>query len=361
MQKIIKFFNNTEFRLYVLLLLLATLGYGLLIPQLGLYGDDPAFLSIFHFSGPGGYQNYLGWFRPFAPWIYVLITPLFGEHIWVYHVFLLVLRWVSAILFYQLLKMIWPERTHQLAWAACLFILYPGFRQPAMPLEFSLHFATLSLYLISCLLMIGSIQKPRYYVLYTLGALITGLGLFGIEYFTGLEFLRPFMIAIIILRLNNKGKDWLKKTFVYELPYLALLMAYLVWRLFFLKTGYYQPTIVSDLATKPLSVMLQLFTKAFKDLLTSGVLAWTDIYRFPGSGSSLYIYLGLFIVVALSVFFYFKNESLHSVSTNEKWGWTGLASGVVMMVTGGIPLWSVGLPVELVYPWDRSSAPYRSG
>lgn len=361
MQKILKLFNNSEIRLYFLLLLLAVLGYGLVIPQLGLYGDDPAFLSIYHFVGPFGYQNYLGWFRPFAPWIYLLITPLLGEHIWAYHLLLLFLRWASTILFYQLAKTFWPKKTTQLAWAACLLILYPGFRQPAMPLEFSLHFATLCLYLISCWLMVTSILKPRYYIVLTLGALISGLGLFGIEYFTGLEFLRPLMLAFIIWRLDSK--HWLKKALLYEIPYLVLFAGYLAWRLVFLKTGYYQPTVVSSISTSPLPVLLQMISKAFKDLLTSGVLAWTDIYRLPGSGSALWIYLGIFLITAAAVFFHFKKEQQLNLEPEktEKWGWTFLVIGIIVMIAGGIPLWSAGLPVELTYPWDRTTLPFMLG
>ena len=40
--------------------MIAFLAYGLLIPQLGMYGDDPNFLWAYHRGGPNEYKEFMG-------------------------------------------------------------------------------------------------------------------------------------------------------------------------------------------------------------------------------------------------------------------------------------------------------------
>ena len=45
--------------------MIAFLAYGLLMPQLGMYGDDPNLLWAYHRGGPIEYKECMGWIREY--------------------------------------------------------------------------------------------------------------------------------------------------------------------------------------------------------------------------------------------------------------------------------------------------------
>ncbi|MBN1372544.1 MAG: hypothetical protein JW987_11455 [Anaerolineaceae bacterium] len=362
MKAVLRFFQKPEIQLYGVLLALVLLSYSVVLPQLGLYGDDPAFLYTYHRYGPEGFHDYLGGFRPFAPWIYRLITPLFQETIWAYHAFLLVLRWLMPVLFYQVLALTWPERKRIFTWAACLLAVYPGFMQQAMPLEFCLHFATFCLLMVSLIFMIRSIQQPRAFISYTIASLVTGLSMFGIEYFTGLELLRPVILGALIWR-QNSSRRW-QKLALHWLPYLLLYGGYLIWRGLVFQSVYYQPTLLNDLRSNPWEVLV-LIWKVTRDIFTTGLHAWGIIFQIPRGGVTLLIYLALLAIciVFLGLFFFADSRRYpaESITADEGWGRKGLLLGLFAMLAGGIPVWAAGLQVTLSYSWDRTTLPFMAG
>ncbi|HEX7556712.1 MAG TPA: hypothetical protein VF338_08815, partial [Leptolinea sp.] len=132
-----------------LLFIIAILAYGLFIPTLGLFGDDWPHLWVLHTFGISGLNELVAWDRPFSAWVYWIIAPLAGDHIWAYHIYLLLLRWICAYIFYHLIIDILPDSHPLPFWVASFFLLYPGFRQQPQPLEFILHFTALALLLVS--------------------------------------------------------------------------------------------------------------------------------------------------------------------------------------------------------------------
>src|SRR5512143_3303709 len=110
------------------LLGIVLLSYGLWIPWMGLFGNDLPYLWYYHLLGPWGPGEFASVDRPFSAMFYAASTFLFGERVWLYHVFLLALRWLSAVLLWWLLGLLWPERKQEASIAALLFAVYPGFR-----------------------------------------------------------------------------------------------------------------------------------------------------------------------------------------------------------------------------------------
>lgn len=184
-----------------LLLLIAIFAFGLYIPQLGLFGDDWPHLWVLHMFGLEGLNHLVAWDRPFSAWVYALIAPIAGENIWAYHVYLLFLRWFCAVIFYYLLDRLFPDTKPFPFWTAALFLVYPGFRQQPQPLEFILHFTALAFLLASFWFMVKAIQDPSKAIMFHSIGVLMDLSIFSIEYFIGLELIRPFLLWI---SLENK-------------------------------------------------------------------------------------------------------------------------------------------------------------
>ena len=79
------------------LLALCLLSYGVLIPWLGYYWDDWAFVWISQKLGGEGLARYFATNRPVWGMLYRLTTPLIGAAPWKWHLFALAWRWLCAV------------------------------------------------------------------------------------------------------------------------------------------------------------------------------------------------------------------------------------------------------------------------
>ncbi len=166
---------------YPLLLLgLAVLAYGLLIPWLGYYWDEWPLTWIGHRLGSAGLERYFSTNRPFWGLIYRFTMPILGVTPWHWQVFGLVWRWFSAVLFWAVLRHAFPRRPDLAAGAGILFLLYPGFSQQSAGLMYGHFFIVLSAYLGSLLAGLAAVRawpakKSRFFAL-TLLALTLSRG-----------------------------------------------------------------------------------------------------------------------------------------------------------------------------------------
>ena len=76
------------------LLVVTVLAYGLLIPFLGYYFDD--WPVIWMTKNGSDFWEFYTYDRPFSAWTYVLTAPLFGLRPLGWHVFTLLLRWLTS-------------------------------------------------------------------------------------------------------------------------------------------------------------------------------------------------------------------------------------------------------------------------
>ncbi len=116
----------------VILLLVAVLAFGLLLPGLGFYWDDWAKILVSRLYGLSGYLAYYAGDRPLSAWTHMLFTPLLGPSPLAWQVFNLLLRWLSAVGMFWTLNLVWSGARRQNLVAALLFLVYPVFiQQPA--------------------------------------------------------------------------------------------------------------------------------------------------------------------------------------------------------------------------------------
>jgi hypothetical protein len=343
-----------------LLFFFTLISYGIYIPRLGLFGDDWIYLYSYHVAGSAGYPAFVASDRPFSAWIYQLTSLLFAERVWMYHTFLFLLRWLSAALVWLILREIWPKQRRQTAAIAVIFSIYPAFLQQAISLEFILHFSILCAFLLSLYCMILAVKHPKQAGWLTIvGVLLAGCH-FSIEYFVGLEATRPVILYVLSTRkqINRQKRKlvWLIKRW---LPYLAMLLAFAIWRVFIFKFPSYKPHFFSDLLTQPGVALRELMARMWADAKIVFCSSWAQIFAWPVEKASRTFWL-LMIVTLLVAFFAFallktgrKNKAPLRLSP-DRWPFVAILSGLFLFLICGWPFWITKVPLELVFPWDRT-------
>jgi hypothetical protein len=70
------------------------------------------------------------------------------------------------------------------------------------------------------------------------------------------------------------------------------------------------------------------------------------------------VYIGLIILVTVGIFFWLKKNKKSAETTSPL---IPLLVGSISILFAGIPFWITGIPVQLEFPWDRSTLPFMVG
>lgn len=352
--------------------LLTILAYGLLARELGMYGDDPNFLWAYHRGGAAEFKPFMAWIRDFGYLVYQVLSPIFGEKIIGWRLALLLLRWTSGLLYYFTLCRRFPSQKPIIGWAALLFLLYPGFLQQAIPVEFILHFISLNFILASILLMQLAFSNARgkwFLLISSFGFEV--IGLFLCEYFISLELVRPFLVSNAMTpAAKNSGEAGipLKKKVPYRnaVPLLIsfiIFLGYLIWRGFFSSSSYMQPVFLTTLKTDGISFFLNWIEQAGHDLILVLIKVWGKIFSPLPSGRSLLVYSAItgisFLICTLSSFI---NRPAETDQNDENLSLRPLMLlGLFAVISGGLPVWAAGLKTTLSLFWDRLTLSFMWG
>ena len=149
----------------VVLLGVAILAYGLLIPQMGFYWDELPMSWIRSELGPAAMTRYFSTNRPVWGLLYQVTTRLLPQIPIYWQVFGLLSRWLTAVLVWAILRELWPGRDRLALSASLLFLVYPGFNQQWTSFLYS-HFFIVLCFLLSWnfpLRLEAVVQSPRTY------------------------------------------------------------------------------------------------------------------------------------------------------------------------------------------------------
>ncbi len=345
------------------LLGVVVLSYGLWIPWMGLFGNDLPYLWYYHLLGPWGPGEFASIDRPFSAVFYAASTFLLGESIWPYHILLLLFRWLSAVLLWWVLGLVWPEHKRGAAIAALLLAVYPGFRQNPVALEFILHFCVLDLFLLSLGASILAVCQPRRFWLWVFISAAGTASLFWLEYFIGLEILRPIFLWFVTRRQGLRGKQQWRKILEAWTPAVLIVLVFLFWRVFIFSFPTYKPVLLDQLRSSPLNALLNLAKTAAGDLWTAFGRAWLQTLQIPGGRRALLLYLALFSGSFGWVWWFWRRmrRSQPEPAQTDYWGETLLGIGLLAMLAGGFIFWLTGIPLTLAFPWDRTTLALMPG
>ena len=338
------------------LLALCLVSFGLLIPWLGFYWDDWPVIYIGRVQGARGFLNFYQYDRPFSAWTYLLSMPVLGDRPLAWQLFTLLLRWLTILGMWWSLRKLWPRHTRQVTWMAFLFAIYPVFTQQPIAVAFSQHWTVYALFFLSLGAMIQSIRAPRWYWPLTFLALAAAaVHLLTMEYFLGLELLRPLVLWFLSQEQELPTRQRAAQTLKRWLPYLLLLVAYVIWRIFFMKLAAEDPNspaLLMELFSQPLPALLTLLQNAAQDTINTLVAAWyqtlqpaqinlTD--RFFMFSEGLTVLSGLGVILYLMHYRPSEPEDHSDLPGQERtWVVQALLLGFFATVLGPLPVWVTG-------------------
>jgi hypothetical protein len=350
----------------ILLACICILAFGLLIPALGYYQDDwhPIYYG-FRRGLNSLWELFVFDNRPFASIIFMLGFRLWGFQPISWHIYSFVMRTLTVVFIWLAFKEIWPTRQREAAWTAILFAVYPLFKLQPLALIYSIHWTGFFFYSISIWFMLLAVRRKQKYVfLFTCLSLITSaLHLVIIEYFVGLELIRPVLLWIIFSENEKNWKANLKQAVKYWLPYLVLILFYIIFRLFLIPrppSGAERNALwlLYRFLEAPVNTAGYTLESVLMDLVTIigaplRELVNPDLYRFtqPASIAAVLLAAG----AAIGLFFYFTkitvNENGGQPPLNQKqWQKQAVALGFFLVLLGPIPGWITDQFISLKNP-----------
>lgn len=352
------YFSEPNNLFYFWLLGLSIISYGLLIPLLGFYWDDIPYLYLYGNFGAAGFPEFVSFDRPFSAWIFMLTTSLFKFNPIGYHILALILRFISAVLFSKIVAISWPENNSFRIISTSLFLLYPGFLQQPIALIYNHHLSVLCLFLFSVFLMLENIKKKKKNLIFFILSILASLHLFSIENFATLELIRPVLI-FIVLHQDHKNNQILKKTFLIWIPYLMVFISFLIWRILIFSFPSYQPGFLDVFSENPQGAIKILFSRVPLDFYTSTIGAWIERIKFPSVAnfgkSATLVYWGLVFLGFFATYFFllYTQKTYPQKKCSFIKYQNSFLIGFFLFLLAGSIVWVLGLPLEIVFAWDR--------
>jgi hypothetical protein len=266
----------------VLLAAVMLLAYGLQIRSLGFYWDDWEDIFLFHLNSPVEFLKYFLYDRPTTIWVYLVFFPLLGDNPVLWQGFNLVLRYLSLLGLWWTFLQVWPRRRYEIGWLALLLAVFPGFFQQTIAVTYSRHFAALSLFSASLILTVLSHRNRKWYVPLTLlAALVSFAQMMTIEYFVGLELIRPYLLWVLFRDEIPNRRKRLGRVIQWWLPYVIPLVGFAAWRFVILKPipGTEDPNGVINIAVfkkDPAGMVIHLAQNILQDFLYLLIFVWSN-------------------------------------------------------------------------------------
>lgn len=346
------------------LLFFCLLSFGLLVPWLGFFWDDWPSIWYLKVFGSSGFSEVFAVDRPLLGYFFMLTTRWLGTSMVGWQLFGIFMRWLCVLAFWMFLRAQWPGHPYQTTWTALLFAVYPGFKQQYISVTYSHAWILAAIFFLSFASMAWAFRKPQLFKpLIASSWILSALALFSVEYYFGLELMRPVIIWLLISERYKSFGSRLKRTLFYWLPYALISVTFLYWRLVVYETPRGEVQLFDKLLLRPIATLIDLVQTAFQDVLNSGVIAWMQTMDFVrmtsfGRGPTLLYLLGLIVAIIAAVFYLLKLNIKASSEEDpdhhsNKWAKQAIVLGAIALSVGGIPFWVTNLPIKLEFPWDR--------
>jgi len=345
----------------LVLLLLGVIAYGLIMPRLGFYWDDYEGVYLYKLHNPAISFNYFNE-RPLSAIPYLLLFPIVKMTPIAWQITSLLLRWVGVLFLYYTFSLVWPSRIQQNRWIAALLLLFPGYLEQPVSVSFARHLATFLFFTCSLFLTVLALKQRKYFWLWMpLSILLGGLQIFMMEYFVGLEIIRPILIWFV-LRSEEKKKASFWKTLMYWSPFVLILTVYLYWRLIYLPpilgADPNNPVLLKTMLTSPLSGLFTLFTMIYQDILQLLLYIWPKAFlNFDTMDlSSKRVWFSWFCGALAGIGFFLYNHYYRNDEQGDDRSTAQLILiGLVVLLFGAAPVWATGRQIA-VGKWSERFA-----
>jgi tetratricopeptide (TPR) repeat protein len=346
----------------IALALICLTAYGLLAPFTGFYGDEWQIVYEYIVNNSAGLARYLyddG--HPLATWSYVLSFNLLGIQPLAWQLYSLVLRVLSVLGFWIILRRVWPQKPREIWMAAVLFALYPQFHLQAQAVSYYEVWLSYIFLWLSFYFSIRSLQEPQRFWVYTLAAVVFKIGHpLSSEYTWGTELMRPFLLWFALapaLREQVKASVWRVVAALW--PHVLLSLALFVWRvvLYQSPTGFRaDPRLIEWLVKDPWQTLRGVLLYIVPDTVLILFTSWQKVFQ-PETFNfgSLFNILSLLIAVVGGGLTWLVLRREHQNMDEKLPGWTigALLTGLASLIFGLLPLYVGGyFPSTGTEPWS---------
>jgi len=350
--------NYRELLIPSLLFALALLSYGWQLIAPGFFWDDWGLVYMFRLHDVAELNRYLAFDRPLSAWPYLMTAPIFGVNAFLWQIAALLMRWASALGFWLVLKNLWKNHDVEAAGTAALFLVFPGFSQQPVSVIYFLVFLCYTLFNLSIYLMIRSLaDRRRFWIWMPLSFVLGLLQLLTIEYYAGLELLRPIILWIALLNSGERKKEILRKTFLHWLPYLLALAAFFLYRFVFFSTASSDPQanaplLLQQFAANPVARLGSLLQKVLQDALYCLLFAWQQpiqISQIDFSARTGILALGVGLVAGLILLLALR-RTMKISPTDQKEAEKSTQNGCPLCLTNLLPIQPIRLIIITPIP-----------
>jgi hypothetical protein len=361
-----KYFDLSKRKIHpaIFLLVVAFLAYGLFFWKRGFYWDEFPWAWIYFRLGPDVLTKTFSTSRPFWGMIYQLTLPLIGPNPWAWQLIAVFMRWITALLFWMILRAMWPQHSRPALWASLLFLVYPGMGQHFISMMYSHFYIVLSCYLLSLYLTILAVRSERHRLaLWAVSCLFAAVNLLTMEYFYFLEFARIFLIWQV---LEGPIKVRLRKTSLYFAPFLAIFLGVTFWRMFFFtfQNASYKYVLLDAIKADPISGLWLLAGNVLLSFWRTVFEVW--IYPFytigmTGLGPLTLILMLVLLYVAILLVGIFLFIQDPDQANDRDFARRGSLMGLVFWGLSGGSVWIIGIVPQLNFSIDRFMLPFMLG
>jgi hypothetical protein len=346
----------------VALLLIGLIAYAYQIGALGFYWDDWEVVFLLNARSTSLLYGYFAFDRPFA-WPYQVMYSVFGLSPIAWHLVTLLLRWAGVLLFYLSLTAIWPRLDGYLRWLGALELVYPGFFMQSISTALNRHFMAFFLFMLSVYLMVLAVRHPkRAWFLFPLSWVAALVQIFTIEYFVGLELIRPVILWMLLMQ-EPGAEPWktARRTAMLWLPYLVVFGVYAWWRLVLFPASIARLNyagdfkLLGDFQGSFIGGVLTLFTRVIFDLIYSTIQVWitgfTGQEGFTLQSKAVWFALGVGIVVA-GLFALFQDVERRGDDAERQGPRPVAVLGACAFVVSGLIVWLTSKQLSGGGRWD---------
>lgn len=350
------------------LLVISFLTFGLLASQLGLYFDDwTAFVAL---HGEIDLWEFYQSDRPFSAWTFLVFEPILGLSPLNWQIFTILLRWLTAWGLYWILRQLWPDRKREALWMTLIFIVHPVFMQQSIAVAYSQHFITYAFFVLSLGAMLSAVRGKRPIAMFVLSIVAEALHLLTMEYFWGLELLRPAALWIVLSKpTENRNKSRILQLIKYWSPYLLVLLLVALWRFVWVDFEGGDTNsllLLSHIFAEPVDGMRRFAQTVLRDFVAILSTAWYGTFQ-PNlidleSPSSIIAWVvAAFAALVAYIFGSLISPPLEESPPKVDWLKEALVFGVYAILVGMLPGWLVGREITRGLFSDRIALPALIG
>lgn len=313
-----KLFKNEAFFSILLIFLTTVITHGIRIPQLGYYHDDWYLLWSGQARGAASIIPLFSTDRPFMGVVYSYVYRLLGDSILNWHLYALLWRFIGALAFFWMLRLVWPQQKYITTLMTVLFIVYPGFLSQPNANTKQNHLYGFGTALLSIALMLQAMKTNirAWKMSFSVLSVILAVNyLFIYEYMVGFEGMRLLLLGYILFQdgfktFRSLSREMLKKFW----PYLVAIAGFLYWRLFIFE-GSRNATdasrLVGDYINNLRYMSIRLILETATDFLDTTIFAWfvkpyqlLSTTRYSNLGSAILIATVVIALVMLYMFLF---------------------------------------------------------